>query len=570
LLGSEDGNPATYNECFAFLDNLSSFLYSPVELRFVIDCYGHSNPLERAKMKAASSEFHKQFRRGGTDTLLDDATTWALVKGKTFIKNGWTSEGFKDILVQPEVMGVLEENLRSLDDQDAFCHTTYMTPDRLFRMLKTNPNRDELMKRAMKYSVMGKGHDDPERESTLRQIVVGGLYPYQASGQGTTNARGNVDWLSAPSPSFAAEVVANMIPVHELWIWDDERDNEKEGLDGEYTTIQFVGEDLVISGELTHRNLFADQFSPDDKQKKLKPTIHNPLAGHHPFSEICPNQLDGYFWGRSELCNVALLQKCINARVDGINNMLRRQEDPPKFFSGTTGIKQSAYSIMKKAGGYFTDSNPGAKVQDLYPQLPEHIFESLHEFQKMFDRMAGFTDTMSGRGSAGVRSKEHAEALTSNASPRFKDRALTLERQIEAIGSLKLDMLKAHVPESITAWVSKPDTGIEGEIPPEIWIEQPPVKGLVPVEFTFYDLPENSKVTVDSHSSSPAFAHEMKQDLFDLVKIGGIDAEQVIEHLGVPGADAMIEALQRKKVAEAEFAAAHPELAAEQGKKKKK
>lgn len=568
LQGSENGSPATYNECFAFLDNLSSFLYSPVELRFVIDCYGHSNPLERAKMKAASSEFHKQFRRSNTDTLLDDATTWALVKGKTFIKNSWTSEGFKDILVQPEVMGVLEENLRSLDDQDAFSHTTYITPDRLWRMLKTNPNRDELMKRAMKYFVMGKGHDDPERESTLRQIVVGGLYPYQASGQNTSNARGNVDWLSAPAPSFAAEVVANMIPVHELWIWDDERENEKEGLDGEYTTIQFIGEDLVISGELTHRNLFADQFSPDDRQKKLKPTIHNPLAGHHPFSEICPNQLDGYFWGRSELCNVALLQKCINARVDGINQMLRRQEDPPKFFSGTTGIKSSAYSIMKKAGGYFTDSNPGAKVQDLYPQLPEHIFESLHEFQQMFDRMAGFTDTMSGRGSAGVRSKSHAEALTSNASPRFKDRALTLERQIEAIGSLKLDMLKAHVPESLTAWVSKQDAGIEGEIPPENWLEQPPVKGLVPVEFTFYDLPDNSKVTVDSHSSSPAFAHEQKQDLFDLLKIQAISPKEVLEHIGVPGADAMIEELQRKEVAAAEYAAAHPE-AAEQSKKKK-
>ena len=227
LTGSENGEPATYAEVFAFIDNLSSFLYSPVELRFVIDCYGHSNPLERTKMKAASSEFHKQFRRSNTDTLLDDATTWALVKGKTFIKNSWTSEGFKDILVQPEVMGVLEENLRSLDDQDAFSHTTYMTPDRLYRMLKTNPNRDDLMRKAMKYSVMGKGHGDPERESTLRQIVVGGLYPYQAAGQNTSNARGNVDWLSAPAPSFAAEVIAGMIPVHELWVWDDERENEK-------------------------------------------------------------------------------------------------------------------------------------------------------------------------------------------------------------------------------------------------------------------------------------------------------------------------------------------------------
>lgn len=570
LMGTEDGSPATYPEVFAFIDNLSSFLYSPVELRFLIDCYGHSNLLDRAKMKAASSEFHKQFRRSNTDTLLDDATTWALVKGKSFIKNSWTSEGFKDVLVQPEMMGVLEENLRSLDDQDAFCHTTYMTPDRLYRMLKTNPNRDELMRKSMKYSIQGKSTDDPERESTLRQIVVGGIYPYQASGQGNNNARGNVDWLSAPSPSFAANVIANLIPVHELWVWDDERDNEKEGLDGEYTTIQFVGEDLVISGELTHRNLFADQFSPDDRRKKIQPTAQNPLAGHHPFSEICPNQLDGYFWGRSELCNVALLQKCINSRVDGINQMLRRQEDPPKFFSGMSGIKSSAYSIIKKAGGYLTDSNPGAKVQDLYPQLPEHIFESLHEFQAMFDRMAGFTATMSGRGDSGVRSKEHAQALTSNASPRFKDRALTLERQIEAMGSLKLDMLKAHVPDPITAWVPKADAGIEGEIPPDNSLEMPPVKGMVPVEFTFYDLPENSKVTVDSHSSSPAFSHETKQDLFDLVKIGGIDAEQVIEHLGIPGADSMIEALQRKKAAAAEFAAAHPELAEEQAKKSKK
>lgn len=570
LQGSEDGQPAIYNECFAFLDNLSSFLYSPVELRFNLDCYGSSNPLDRAKMRAATSEFHKQFRGSNTDTLLDDATTWALVKGKTFIKNAWTSQGFKDVLVQPEAMGVLEENLRSLDDQDAFSHTTYVTPDRLYRMLKTNPNRDELMRKAMKYSVQGQGNDNPENDSNLRQIVVGGIYPYQTSGSGSNNARGNVNWLEAPSPSFAAEVVANMIPIHELWIWDDERGNEKEGLDGEYTTIQFVGEDVVISGELTHRNLFADQFSPNDKRKKSEPTIYNPLAGHHPFSEICPNHLDGYFWGRSELCNVALLQKCINSRVDGINQMLRRQEDPPKFFAGVAGIKQSAYSIMKKAGGYFTDSNPGAKVQDMYPQLPDHIFESLHEFQQMFDRMAGFTDTMSGRGSPGVRSKEHAQALTSNASPRFKDRALGLERQIEAIGSLKLDMLKAHSADPITAWVPKKDAGIEGEVPPLDTMEQPPVPGAVPVEFTFYDLPENCKVTVDSHSSSPAFAHETKQDLFDLVKIGGIDAEQVIEHLHPPGADAMIEALQRKKAEAAAFAAAHPELAQEQAKKSKK
>ena len=246
LTGSVDGENSAYNETYAFLDNLSSFLYSPVDLRFHIDCYGHSNPLDRAKMRAAESEYHKQFRGSNTDTLLDDATTWSLVKGKTFIKNFWTSEGFKDVLVQPEMMGVLEENLPSLDDQDAFCHTTYLTPDRLYRMLSTNSDRNEIMRKAMKYAVKGKEKDSPEHENTLRQIAVGGIYPYGIGGQSTQ--RGNVNWLDAPVPQFSAEIVAGLVPIHELWVWDDERGNEKEGLDGEYTTIQFIGEDVVITG----------------------------------------------------------------------------------------------------------------------------------------------------------------------------------------------------------------------------------------------------------------------------------------------------------------------------------
>lgn len=566
LTGSDDGSLATYNEIYPFVENLSAFLYSPVDLRFIIDCYGHANPKDRAIMRAASAEFHKQFRRGNTDTLLSDATVWSLVKGKTFIKNAWTSQGFKDVLVQPEMMGVLEENLGSLDDQDAFCHTTYLTPEKLYRMLKTHPDREDLMRRSKKYVQQGIGSDNPEHDNTLRQIVVGGMQPYQVQGQGNSQNRGQVRWMDAPAPQFAADVMASLIPVHELWIWDDERGNEKDDLDGEYTVIQFIGEDTVLFGDITHRNLFADQYDPSNTVKKLKPTDQNPLSGHHPFTEICPNPLDGYFWGLSEVFNVALLQKSITARVDGINQMLRRQEDPPKFFSGTGGIKQAAFSIMKKAGGYLTDSNPAAKVQDLYPQLPEKIFESLHEFLAMFDRMAGMTATMSGRGEAGVRSQSHSDALTKNASPRFKERALGLERQIDSMGGKKLDMLKAHVPYTMLAWTSQKDAGLEGKIPLEV-PEQPPVPGMVPIEFTFYDLPDNCRVSVDSHSSSPAFAQESQTKIFDSLKMGLVDQEYAVEHLHLPGADSAIEALQRKKAEAAQFAAEHPELAAEEAKK---
>lgn len=569
LTGSFEGEAQAYPEVFAFIENLSAYLYSPVELRFIIDAYGSSNPKDRAIMRAATSEFHKQFRRGNTDTLIEDAVVWALVKGKTFIKNSWTSQGFKDVLIQPGMMGVLEENLQSLDDQDAFSHTTYLTPDKLRRMLRTHPNREDMMRKAQKYVMQGMNGDDPEHENTLRQIVVGGMQPYNVQGQGSSSARGAVRWLDAPNPLFSSQVLADLIPVHELWIWDDERANEKEELDGEYTVIQFIGEDVVLFGDLTHRNLFADQFDPKNMEKSLKPVGANPLAGHHPFTEICPNNLDGYFWGRSEMCNVGMLQKYINARIEGINQMLRRQEDPPKFFSGVQGMKQSAYSILKKAGGYFSDSNPNAKVQDLYPALPDHLFESLHEFLQMFDRMAGFTPTMSGRGESGVRSAGHSDALTRNASPRFKDRALVVERQLDTMGSLKLDILKAKVAYPMTAWMSKPEAGLEGKIPP-LAHEDPPVEGMVPVEFNFYDLPDNCKIGVDSHSSSPAFGMESRTLLFDLFKTQAIDQEQLITHTHPPGMDAMIESLQRKKAEQARMMKENPELAQQMAKGKKK
>lgn len=565
LTGDESGvDPAVYNNTFAFLDNLSSYLYSPVELRLMIEQYGSVTALERAKMKAASSELHKFIRRGNIDTLTESAVTWSLVKGKTFIKLRWTADGFEGDLIQPEYMGVLQENFDSLDKQEAFCHTIFLTPDRLWQILATSPNRDDLFKRAAKYCMSAKDNQMKETNNNLRQVIVGGMQPYTIAGTGSNTMRGQVNWLEAPTPEFAPEIMADLLPLHELWIWDDER-----GEHGEWTTIQFIGPDLVISGELTHRNLFAEQYDPANKKKKTNPSKENPLTGRHPFIEICPNPLDGYFWGRSEIANIALLQKSINERVDGINKMLRRQEDPPKYFKGTTGPKASAYSIMKKPGGYLTDSNPNADVKDLYPQLPDGIWESLHELEQMFDKMGGFTATMSGKGEKGVRSHAQSEALIRTASPRFKDRALLVERQIEELGGLALDLLKAHVPEPLTAWVSKKDAGIEGAVPNFIKALFTPIENTVPVEFLFYDLDDNCKVSVDSHSSSPAFSHETQQLLFELLEAHAIDQEQLIQHLHPPGMDAMLENLARAKAQREQEIKEHPELLEDKGKKKK-
>lgn len=564
LTGDEAGEPATFPKTFAYIDNLSSYLYSPVELRFAIEHYGGADLLLRAQMQAANAELNKHIRRGNVDTKLESAVNWSLVKGKSFIKLLWTKDGFQPTVIQPEMMGVLREDLDSLSDQDAFFHTTYLTPDRFTQMVENHPDRDELIRKATKYmSPVGK-NDGPDQNSHLKQVILGGLNPYQAAGGNNNNTkqRGWVQWMNGPLPNLAPEVLTRLIPLNELWVWDDER-----GESGDWTTIQFVGEDCVIYGKDTHRNIFADAYDPDNKERILHPSSDNPLAGHHPFIEICPNPLDSYFWGRSELCNVALLQKGINTRIDGINHLLRMQEKPPRFFKGGQSITASAYSKLNKPGGYMTDNNPNATVQTLAPELPSGLWDSLHEYEQMFNDMAGFSPVMQGRGESGVRAQGHAESLIRTSSPRFKDRALLVERQVEELGGLAFDMLKAHLPYPLTAWVSPKDAGIMAKIPPTNPLHVPPIPDTIPVEFSLHDLPDECKVVVDSHSSSPAFSHETRELLFSLFKAGAIKLDQLVAHTHPPGEDTIIEDIHRAEIEKAKFIQQHPEVAEKQAKK---
>jgi len=425
-----------------------------------------------------------------------------------------------------------------------------------------------------------KAGDQPERNNKMKGVVLGGLYPYQAGGPGTNTAtsRGIVDWLGGPQPNLAPQVQQSLIRMDELWVWDDRRND--------YTVFQIVGDDILLTGKNTHRNIFADMFDPDNKEKSPQSDADNPLSGQHPFIEICPNPIDGYFWGRSEICNVALLQKCINTRINGINALLRLQEDPPRYYRTGTAMKQQQESKLRKPGGYLVDNNPQAQPPtSLAPDLPQDLWMSLHEYTKMYDQIGGFPPIMQGRGEAGVRSQGHAETLSRMASPRFKDRALLIERQVSCMGCLSLDILKARYAEKLVAWIMPGDQtfieriliklgvnpkGVEDKLSPDADLQLPPVEGMKPVPFLMSQLPENCKVTVSSHSSSPALSHDTRSLLFDLFHLGALSPEQLVTNTNPPNVEIVLEDLRKSEIAKAKFAAEHPEEASKGSSKKKK
>lgn len=530
LYGGEDANSAAiYNKTFAFIDDLESLLYSPVSLRFQITNPDVPNLLEEAKGRAAANRLRALFRSSDTDTRVSEAVLWSLIKGKTFIKQSWKRKQFSPELIQPESFGVMRENHDKLDeDMEAFTHSMMITPYQFERLIYNHPDKDTLRKKAKKYA-----SESRLRRGGTMQVTTGGLYPFQPAGSPTpSSGRGLVDWMGTPSPSLSPTLEGQLLQLDEAWIWDDTRKD--------WATFQIIGDDILIMGKYTIFNALA-----------IDPVSMRPqedLIGHHPFVEFCPNSVDGYFWGRSEILNIALLQEAISSRINGINKLLRKQEDPPKKFTGTSGVNQQALSRFNKPGGYWTDSNPNAKMEEMPPQIQADLWASLHEYERMFDEMGGLPPQARG-GAAGVRSQGHANTLIRMFSARFKDRAIIVERSVEGLGGLSLDLLKAHVDKKLTAWVDKEAAGLEGVAPNPLI--PPPAPGQVAVPFRFADLDEDMVLTVDAHSSSPAFAEDAKASLYDQFKTGAADARDIVEHSDVSDPAARIAAIDRREIAQA-------------------
>ena len=563
LTGDQDADAAIFNKTFAYIENVASYLYSPAELRYIVTLARRfSNAVNLAKCSTAADELNDHVESSGLDTKIELANVWSLVKGKTFIKLLWADGEFDPYVIQPEYMGVLREDVDSLDKQEAFFHMSYLTTTEFEDRIAGHPKEKELMAKARRYLKPAKDADMPDRDNALRQVILGGLTPFQMAGQQTQKNmnRGMVEWLDAPRPEFSSETMADLIRIDELWVWDSKR--------SDWTTIQLFGDDGVLEGELQHRNIFAEAAGETQTKKSSK---ENPLSGQHPFNEFCPNPISDYFWGDSEVRLVALLQKSLNDRINGINRLLRLQERPPWIFSGSTSVNQNAFAKLSRPNGYLVDGSPTFKAQRMAPEIPQGLYESKADMESDFDKIGSLSPVLQGRGEAGVRAQGHAETLVRTGSPRFKDRALAQERSVASCGNLGFLLLKAHVADKFTAWVAP---GVKSkEIAPsnaEI-VEEPPAPGMLPVQFNLSHIHDAAKVKVDSHSSSPAFMHEARQLLFDLLKIGAATPEQVVEHTAPPGAGEMIAGIEKRDIERAQWMAQHPAEALkvlEGGKKK--
>jgi hypothetical protein len=503
-MGRTDGQQARYNRCYSHIDRLSSMLYSPVDVRFSID-YDTSEEDDVIQMGDRAARYlTTEFHRCGVDLEFAMGVNSALVKGCMMMKVIWGHDGLEGYLVHPEMFGVLREDIEELDRQEAFVHTEYLTKSQFRRTVIDHPDRDHILKEVDNAAKPGKELESAE--SFFHQVIIGGTNP--PVGLGTaTGTTGQVSIVSLPSPVLHQHTAARLIRVDELWVRDSQRND--------WTTLRIVNPGILVEGKYKRRNMCA----VDEEQ---------------PFHKICPNEVDGYFWGSSEISQIYRLQDLLNDQIMDMTRLTRLRADPPRAATGFAGLNLEKYKTLKRPGGFIAEENPNAKIANLAPELDPEIFAAIKETKDYFDDVAGFAPILMGEGDAGVRSSAQTQTLTRNATPRLRDRSLLCERQVANVGDFCLKLCGVKNAE-----LQKTD------------------KKQV---FLLDQLPEGYRVSVDSHTSSPVFQEDAMNKAFALAKAGAIDGEDLIRLTHPPHEDSLILRSRQKAAAQAKMLQEHPEL----------
>lgn len=513
MTGSPDGNSSILNMLYPHIDRTASYLYSPSDLRMRGE-FTQSYPKEiLGQAQVTARAVSKEWERRDIDLQFGEGVFQSLVYGTCIPKLMWTYGGLTCKLVMPWQMGVYREDETEFSEQEAVNEKNWITPFDLWRRISHLPNAVDLFKRARTHARRKSAADDGD--SYFHQVLIGGANPsVQTNPPYTTQPGGLVQIASDASGAMMSAVVAEeMIAFNELYVWDDEAED--------YTTIQMAEPDVLISPRYKRKNLFVPEYLP--------------------YGKIQPNKQQGYFWGRSEMADLYKLQALMRDRLDDIKKLMQLQYERRYFFTGEAFMTDELYDQMRQAG--WANLGQGADVKDVTPELPKEAFAEIQEIQKLFNYVAGFDNIMSGQGEPGVRAGNHAETLLKTASPRMRDRSLLVERACADLGDKSYHCMANK--DAKAYWTD--DSGQNQE-------------------FMMNQLPDDFRLTVDSHSSSPIYEDNHAQLAFALAKLQAIGAEDLIELMPLPNRDLLKIHLRERQAAQAKMIQEHPELLQQHGK----
>jgi hypothetical protein len=468
LYGSDEV-PGKFNKVYSHIDQLTSFMFSQETTKFSTNIDPSANDGNLAKVPVINQVILNEWHASNGDIVFGHALTWAFVYGSMFIKTRWASKQVEPYTVFPHDFGVLREDTPQLSRQEAFCNWYSISKSQLEYELDRaeHPRKKEILDNA---------YGAPKEDSgsmSARFIDVSTAVPSIGAVQG------NVEMWPSNVVSYSPIVNDTMVEMCELYLWDDAI--------SDYRIVTMAGN--------------VDIYDRAIERMFLK--------GEHPFIQVCPTPAPDYFWGYSETERLVPLQILRNNRFDQIQHILDKQANPPKMVAGFPGTVDEIMLALDTPGGTIQSEMPGAKAEQMAPNVPEDLFREVAAIDAMFEEMSGITNVMQGRGESGVRSQGHASQLAKLGSSRAKKRALIVEDSLENMATLYLKIMQKYDG----ARTYRDEDGLE---------------------FVLDQFTDAATVKVDSHSNSPLFSDDASQKAFELFKAQAIDRDELLMLLDVP------------------------------------
>ena len=528
--GRYDGQKALINTLNKTLDRTASHLFSPVELKFAVDFEHPHAPNIYEQAKEVAKVLTRQWDRNDTDLTFAQGVFEALKYGACIMKQWPQVEGsdnrpqYYKKLVMPWQFGVYREDENDLDKQEIVCETTSLTLSEVWQRIYKFPDRDRMFAKVKASARSGGPTDGNAPTNFFHQVLSTSQI---STGVQSSMPGGIVQLTNDPNYAIMGPVIApDMVEMHELWVKDED----------DYTTIQFIEPDILIA---PHTMRSGNDYVVTKKQNLL-------IQGSRmqPYRLIQPNIVTNWFWGRSELVNIIEPQMLLAQWCADAKRMLGLQIDKVLAFVGDTGITDERYDQFRAAG--YIGMQQGSDVKDLTPKVPPELMPMIKWLLETINWLAGYPPVMQGQGESGVRAQSHADTLVKTGSPQLRDRSLIVERQCARAGDLTLAIMEAKDDQF---YFTKADQ---------------PVKDVEETKFLLSQLPEDWRVTVDSHSSSPIFSDDNEQRVFAAFKSGIVDGNYVIDNTQLPNKESAKVSLRQREAAKAkqtqELLQSNPEL----------
>lgn len=484
--GRYDGGKSFINMLNNHLTRTADHLFSPVELKFSLD-YDRPKPkIEYERAKVVAHSLTRQWDRNNTDMTFGRGVFEALKYGACVMKQWVQMDGdqptYFDKLVLPWQFGVYREDENRIDRQEALCETVLLTMPEVWQRIWHLPEAKKLYDRIKTHANTGQASAEPN--SYFHQVLSASQL--NTSGQSMVAPGGVVQLNTDPNYALMGPVVAPAtVKMHELWVKDEQ----------DYVTIQMIEPDILIAPLYKKANLLG-------------------IERAQPYRLIQPNEVTNWFWGRTELSDLIEPQSLLSMWSDDMRRLVSLQIDKFLGVIGEAGITDEIYTQARLAG--FMNLPQGASITDLTPKLPTELLPMLKFVIEIINTLGGFPEIMQGRGEPGVRAGVHANTLLKTASPSLRDRSLLVERQCAVCADLTLQMMEAKDSENY--WLKADE----------------PIKDVEESKFLLAQLPSDWRVSIDSHSSSPIFADENAQLIFQARKMGTVTDEYVLDNMPFP------------------------------------